>query len=82
MTLVTSWRSSKSRAGRRRCGKMMCRVVRSERTSGGALLRGFVVLFTSGLGGMFDKVEMRSVKTARGVGRVVVDIAEDWASQM
>lgn len=60
---------------------MMCNVVRSERTSEGAFWRGFVEVVL-GIGARVDRVAMRSVRRARGVGRVVVDIAGDWASQV
>lgn len=54
---------------------MMCNVVRRERTSEGAFWRGFGAPSVCGVDGMADRVMMRLVKRARGVGRAVVDIA-------
>lgn len=60
---------------------MMCNVVRSERTSEGALWRGLGVPSVCGVDGIADRVVMRLVKRARGVGRAVVDIAGVWTSR-
>jgi len=71
-SLVIRWRSRRSRAGRRREGKMMWRVARRERRDGGAFCRGFVAV--DGLEHLEDGVDGRDeiieVMSVGGVGRL------------